>query len=83
EFGIFYGFETITLAPIATNTLDVSLLSHDEINWLNQYHSRVYQALSPSLDEHDKAWLQRATQFVELWSNCPISRFHFHFKLPV
>ncbi|MDW3189831.1 M24 family metallopeptidase C-terminal domain-containing protein, partial [Vibrio sp. Vb0932] len=53
-------------APIATNMLGVSLLSHDEINWLNQYHSRVYQALSPSLDEHDKAWLQRATQFVEL-----------------
>ncbi|EJB8404959.1 TPA: M24 family metallopeptidase [Vibrio parahaemolyticus] len=65
EFGIFYGFETITLAPIATNILDVSLLSHDEINWLNQYHSRVYQALSPFLDEHDKAWLQRATQFIE------------------
>ncbi|EJG1290028.1 M24 family metallopeptidase C-terminal domain-containing protein, partial [Vibrio parahaemolyticus] len=58
EFGIFYGFETITLAPIATNMLDVSLLSHDEINWLNQYHSRVYQTLSPFLDEHDKAWLQ-------------------------
>ncbi|MGR5131693.1 aminopeptidase P family protein [Vibrio alfacsensis] len=65
EFGTFYGFETITLAPIATNALDLSLLSQEELNWLNHYHTQVYKALSPSLDAHDKAWLQRATQFIE------------------
>ncbi|WP_322804062.1 aminopeptidase P family protein [Vibrio alfacsensis] len=65
EFGTFYGFETITLAPIATNALDLSLLDQGDIDWLNHYHTRVYKALSPTLDNHDKVWLQRATQFIE------------------
>ncbi|EMD1177750.1 aminopeptidase P family protein [Vibrio harveyi] len=65
EFGTFYGFETITLAPIATSMLDVTLLSQDEVDWLNHYHTQVYKALSPSLDAHDKTWLQGATQMVE------------------
>ncbi|HHF2951932.1 TPA: aminopeptidase P family protein [Vibrio diabolicus] len=65
EFGTFYGFETITLAPIATNTLDLSMLDQAELDWLNHYHSRVYQALSPFLDTQDKNWLQRTTQLIE------------------
>ncbi|YCO05252.1 aminopeptidase P family protein [Vibrio sp. VNB-15] len=65
EFGTFYGFETITLAPIATSMLDITLLSQDEVDWLNHYHTQVYKALSPSLDAHDKTWLQGATQMVE------------------
>ncbi|MGR5397980.1 aminopeptidase P family protein [Vibrio harveyi] len=65
EFGTFYGFETITLAPIATSMLDVTLLNQDEVDWLNHYHTLVYKALSPSLDAHDKTWLQGATQMVE------------------
>ncbi|EKM29354.1 metallopeptidase M24 family protein [Vibrio harveyi] len=65
EFGTFYGFETITLAPIATSMLDVTLLNQDEVDWLNHYHTQVYKALSPSLDAHDKTWLQGATQMVE------------------
>ncbi|CAE6944206.1 COG0006 Xaa-Pro aminopeptidase [Vibrio sp. B1REV9] len=65
EFGTFYGFETITLAPIATNALDLSMLDQGDIDWLNHYHTRVYKALSPTLDNHDKTWLQRATQFIE------------------
>jgi Xaa-Pro aminopeptidase len=65
EFGTFYGFETITLAPIATNALDLSMLDQAELDWLNHYHSRVYQALSPFLDTQDKNWLQRTTQLIE------------------
>ncbi len=65
EFGTFYGFETITLAPIATSMLDITLLNQDEVDWLNHYHTQVYKALSPSLDAHDKTWLQGATQMVE------------------
>jgi Xaa-Pro aminopeptidase len=45
--------------------LDVTLLSQDEVDWLNHYHTQVYKALSPSLDAHDKTWLQGATQMVE------------------
>ena len=58
----FYGFETITLAPIDRNAIDASLLSPDEIAWLDAYHARVRKALSPLLDKETKAWLADATK---------------------
>ncbi len=45
EWGTFYGFETITYAPIDLNLIDKSLLNQDEINWLNDYHEMVYNKL--------------------------------------
>ncbi|ABC29886.1 Xaa-Pro aminopeptidase [Hahella chejuensis KCTC 2396] len=62
EFGVFYGFETITLAPIAVNALDLSMLSAEETDWLNAYHWRVYEALSPYLEASQTAWLRNATK---------------------
>lgn len=45
EWGTFYGFETITYAPIDLDLIDKSLLNQDEINWLNDYHEMVYDKL--------------------------------------
>ena len=41
------GFETLTLAPIATTLIDPRLLRADEIAWLDAYHARVWKTLSP------------------------------------
>ncbi|MEM1229622.1 MAG: aminopeptidase P family protein [Pseudomonadota bacterium] len=60
EFGVFYGFETLTLAPIQTAPLVVSALSDDELSWLNGYHVRVYESLASLLDGEEQRWLQRA-----------------------
>ncbi len=57
----FYGFETITLAPIDRNAIDASLLSPDEIAWLDAYHARVRESLTPLVDAETKAWLATAT----------------------
>ena len=57
----FYGFETITLAPIDRNAIDASLLSPDEIAWLDAYHARVRASLTPLVDAETKAWLATAT----------------------
>ncbi|WP_038173177.1 aminopeptidase P family protein [Vibrio pacinii] len=62
EFGTFYGFETITLAPIATNMLKVDMLSNEEIDWLNDYHQQCMYLLTEGLNPEEKAWLQQATQ---------------------
>lgn len=62
EFGTFYGFETITLAPIATNMLDKSLLLKDEVHWLNTYHEQCLEQLSPYLDSDTQNWLNSATK---------------------
>lgn len=61
EFGRFYRFETLTLCPIDKRAIDRSLLTADEIEWLNNYHQTVYDRVSPLLDDTHKAWLKNAT----------------------
>jgi Xaa-Pro aminopeptidase len=55
-------FETITLAPIDINLVDRALLTADEVAWLNAYHKRVRETLSPKLDDATKSWLAEATR---------------------
>lgn len=62
EFGKFYAFETITLCPFDRSLFDTSIMSDEEIRWVDNYHSRVFELLSPSLDEEEKAWLKAATR---------------------
>jgi Xaa-Pro aminopeptidase len=54
------GFETLTLVPFDRRLVDVSLLDHAEIAWLDHYHARVLQVVSPLLDRDDAIWLKRA-----------------------
>ena len=61
EFGRFLQFETLTLCPIDTAPIDVSLLTPKELRWLNDYHQLVYDRLSPHLDTADRDWLRSAT----------------------
>jgi Xaa-Pro aminopeptidase len=58
EFGEFLQFETLTLCPIDTRLLDLSLLDAGEITWLDGYHATVRERLAPLLDDPaDRAWL--------------------------
>lgn len=61
EFGKFLGFETVSLCPIDQTLIDVTLLTLDEINWLNEYHQEVYTRLSPYLDDKATSWLASQT----------------------
>ena len=56
------GFETLTLAPIDRNLIDPSLLDQEEIAWLNAYHARVRETLTPLVDPETTRWLANATQ---------------------
>ncbi|MBR4119767.1 MAG: aminopeptidase P family protein [Bacteroidales bacterium] len=58
EFGKFYEFETMTLCPIDTRAIEVSLMTENEIEWLNSYHTRVYSTLSPLLGSQQCEWLK-------------------------
>ena len=60
EFGEFYRFETLTLAPIQTRPIVVSELSTSEKDWLNRYHKRCYSELAPLLEVADRDWLSEA-----------------------
>ncbi len=61
-FGEFLEFETLTLCPIDTRCIDLSLLRPDEIAWLNGYHARVRQQLAPRLSGDALAWLNTRTE---------------------
>ena len=60
-FGDFLKFETLTLAPIDTTPIVLEILSTEEREWLNNYHHRVYESLSPYLEGNEKEWLKKAT----------------------
>ncbi|MEO6920562.1 MAG: aminopeptidase P family protein [Collimonas sp.] len=62
EFGEYLRFETLTLCPIDTRCLDISLLRSDEISWLNAYHAEVRERLSPHLRGDALQWLETRTQ---------------------
>jgi Xaa-Pro aminopeptidase len=58
------GFETLTLAPIDLACVERALLTDEEADWLNAYHARVREALSPGLDDATLAWLKDATRAI-------------------
>lgn len=62
EFGKFLQMESLTLCPIDTKPIDVSMLLPEELDWLNAYHSEVYEKLAPYLEEEEKNWLKNATK---------------------
>jgi Xaa-Pro aminopeptidase len=55
------GFETITLAPIDRRLIATDMIDHNERDWLNAYHRRVFETLAPQLDQATRDWLERAT----------------------
>ena len=58
EYGEFLAFESLTLFPISKKLIETKLLSSKELDWLNNYHSHVFDQLSPSLSESEKEWLK-------------------------
>jgi Xaa-Pro aminopeptidase len=59
-------FETLTLAPIDRRLIDLSMLTGDELSWLNDYHERVRHEVRPHVDEATKVWLEAATSPLSL-----------------
>jgi Xaa-Pro aminopeptidase len=62
EFGTFYRFETLTLAPLDTNLIEKGLLSDEELRWLNNYQQRVYDELANFLTIEERIWLKEITK---------------------
>jgi Xaa-Pro aminopeptidase len=55
-------FETITLAPIDVALIDRNLMTEAEIAWLDGYHERVRESLTPIVDAETAAWLKHVTK---------------------
>ena len=63
-YGNFLAFENLTLCPIATQCLDLTMLTVHEKDWLNAYHEQVRAALADDLSGAALDWLLRQTQAV-------------------
>lgn len=62
--GRFFQFETLSLCPIDTQLIDVSMLHPEERQWLNEYHAGVLRELSPLLHAEEVAWLEQQCRAV-------------------
>ena len=64
-FGRFLQFESLTLCPIDKSPILTDLLAPEELNWLNAYHQRVFDTLSPHLSADENSWLRTACAPIE------------------
>jgi Xaa-Pro aminopeptidase len=58
EYPGFLHFETVSLFPIDTALIDIHLLHPEELQWLNDYHQKVFDSLAPLLEAEEVAWLK-------------------------
>jgi Xaa-Pro aminopeptidase len=56
------GFETLTLAPIDLALIEPKLLDDEEMAWIDAYHARVRQKISPLVEPDARRWLRSATR---------------------
>ena len=64
EFGRFLQFESLTLCPIDKAPIVREMMLPEEIRWLNDYHQRVFETLSPHLSEEEVVWLREACEAI-------------------
>lgn len=56
----FLRFRSLTVVPINKALIVKDMLTQEELNWLNDYHKRVFDTVSPHLSREDKDWLEAA-----------------------
>jgi Xaa-Pro aminopeptidase len=54
----FLCFDTVTLYPFEHALIELSLLTDDEVEWINQYHQNVYHQTAPLLSEEVRDWFK-------------------------
>lgn len=64
EYGQFLCFEPITYVPIDLDAVDPDMLTKEDKEQLNAYHAKVYELVSPHLDEEEKEWLKEYTRAI-------------------
>lgn len=60
----FYKFENVTYCPIDLNLVDESMLTDEQLEYLNAYHKEVFDKLSPYLKGAQLQWLEEATRSI-------------------
>lgn len=64
EYGQFLYFEPITYVPIDLDAVDPNMMKQEDKDQLNAYHEKVYELISPHLNDEEKEWLKEYTRAV-------------------
>ena len=60
--GLFFEFEDLTMAPFDKRLFDMDILTDSDIEWINNYHKKVYDKVSKKLNNQEEIdWLKSAT----------------------
>lgn len=62
DFGQFMYFDTITFIPMDLDAINPEIMTETDKKLLNDYHKKVYEKVSPYLDEEERAWLAHYTR---------------------
>uniref|UniRef100_A0A3Q4N6I9 X-prolyl aminopeptidase (aminopeptidase P) 2, membrane-bound n=1 Tax=Neolamprologus brichardi TaxID=32507 RepID=A0A3Q4N6I9_NEOBR len=71
-------FDTVSLVPYDRKLIDMSLLSSEQLHWLNKYYETIRSLVGPELDNQglreEKDWMLRNTEpFAEIGSSASVS----------
>ena len=58
----FLEFRNLTLFPYEKQLIDLDLLTNEQKEWINRYHSEVYNKLKKYLKQNEKLWLLKKTE---------------------
>lgn len=64
EYGQFLYTEPITFIPMDLDAILPEEITAEDRGFLNDYHRRVYEAVSPYLDDEEKEWLKKYTRAI-------------------
>ena len=62
DFGHFLEFEPLTLFPFDLDLMETSIMTDDEVRWINDYHNTVRETLAPYLTPEEAAWMAHKTR---------------------
>ena len=62
EFGRWLRFETLTMTYLDTTPLVPELMDAEEMKWINNFNSVVFDRISPFLTKEEQSWLMEKTK---------------------
>ena len=63
----FLKFNRLTKIPIQKSLINTSLMTKSELDWLDDYHTEIFEQVSPLLENDSPAlrWLKKACEKIE------------------
>ncbi len=65
SYGQFMYLESLTMVPFDRDAIDTALLNSDELEWLNAYHKKVFDTISPYLNGDELEWMKKVTEEIK------------------